>query len=88
MFFLFYRQVPHDRNVNASIPFVRYLNDWKERSCLESDQLNMLFGNIEQVCDFNMILLEDLKSSGMEPARIAKCFINLHDQFDAYTHYW
>lgn len=66
----------------------RYLNDWKERSCLESDQLNLLFGNIEDVCDFNMILLDELKSSGMEPTRIAKCFIKLQDQFDAYTHYW
>lgn len=66
----------------------RYLNDWKERSCLESSQLNLLFGNIVEVYDFNMILLDELKSSGMEPARIAKCFIKLHDQFDAYTQYW
>lgn len=48
----------------------------------------MLFGNIEQVYDFNMILLNELKSSGMEAVRLAKCFIKLHDQFDAYTHYW
>lgn len=66
----------------------RYLNDWKEQACLKTDELNTLFGNIQQVYDFNVILLGELELSGMDPAKIAKCFIKLKDKFDAYTHYW
>lgn len=66
----------------------RYLNDWKERACLKDDDLHTLFGNIQEVYDFNVILLRELEQSGMEPAKIAKCFIKLQDQFDAYTQYW
>lgn len=67
---------------------ISYLNDWKERACLKIDELKILFGNIQDVYDFNVILLAELEQSGMEPLKIAKCFIKLQDKFDAYTQYW
>lgn len=68
-------------------PF-RYLNDWRERDCLKETELRTLFGNIQQVYDFSKILLHELEVAGTDPARIAKCFIRLNDEFDAYTTYW
>lgn len=65
-----------------------YLNDWQERGHLEAHELNTLFGNIQEVYDFSVILLNELEQSGTEPIKIAKCFIKLQDKFDAYTQYW
>lgn len=65
-----------------------YLNDWQKQGHLEQDDLNTLFGNIEEVYDFNVILLGELEQSGSEPFKIAECFIKLQDEFDAYTQYW
>ncbi|XP_055319453.1 uncharacterized protein LOC129577054 isoform X2 [Sitodiplosis mosellana] len=64
-----------------------YLNDWQERGHLEAQELNTLFGNIQEVYDFNVILLRELEQSGTEPNKIAKSFIKLQDKFDAYTQY-
>lgn len=66
----------------------RYFNDWQERGHLEPTDLNTLFGNIQEVYEFNVILLNELEQSGSEPIKIAKCFIKLRDEFDAYTQYW
>lgn len=85
---LFYRLTSLSLSLSSSLRAKRYLNDWRERACLDVADLNLLFGNIEQVCDFNMILLDELKSSGMEPSGISNCFIKLQNQFDAYTQYW
>ncbi|KAH8355040.1 hypothetical protein KR093_004216, partial [Drosophila rubida] len=64
-----------------------YLLDWKERACLRLDELQILFANIEEIYEFNSVLLQQLDNSGMEPANIAKCFINLRERFDVYTTY-
>lgn len=67
---------------------IRYLNDWRERGCLRPDELETLFGNIQDVYDSSVILLAELEQSGLKAAKIADCFIRLKDKFDAYTHYW
>ncbi|XP_030557843.1 myosin-M heavy chain isoform X2 [Drosophila novamexicana] len=64
-----------------------YLLDWKERACLRLDELQILFANIEEIYEFNSMLLQQLINSGMEPAKIAKCFINLRERFNVYTTY-
>ncbi|KAH8401194.1 hypothetical protein KR009_003565, partial [Drosophila setifemur] len=64
-----------------------YLLDWKERACLRVDELQILFANIEEIYEFNSILLQRLVNSGMDPGRIARCFIDLWDGFDVYTTY-
>ncbi|XP_034478361.1 myosin-M heavy chain isoform X2 [Drosophila innubila] len=64
-----------------------YLLDWKERACLRLDELQILFANIEEIYEFNSMLLQQLINSGMEPGKIAKCFINLRERFDVYTTY-
>ncbi|KAL7736886.1 hypothetical protein ACLKA6_008768 [Drosophila palustris] len=64
-----------------------YLMDWKERACLRLDELQILFANIEEIYEFNSMLLQQLINSGMEPGKIAKCFINLRERFDVYTTY-
>ncbi|EDW73728.2 uncharacterized protein Dwil_GK19539, isoform C [Drosophila willistoni] len=64
-----------------------YLLDWKERACLRTDELQILFANIEEIYEFNSILLQQLMNSGMEPGKIAKCFIDLRERFDVYTTY-
>ncbi|XP_054090336.1 uncharacterized protein LOC105218115 isoform X2 [Zeugodacus cucurbitae] len=64
-----------------------YLSDWKERACLRYDELKILFSNIEEIYEFNSTLLKQLINSGMEPGKIAKCFIELRERFDVYTTY-
>ncbi|XP_023176416.2 myosin-M heavy chain isoform X2 [Drosophila hydei] len=64
-----------------------YLLDWKERACLRSDELRILFANIEEIYEFNSLLLQQLINSGLDPGRIAKCFINLREHFNVYTTY-
>ncbi|ALC41737.1 GEFmeso [Drosophila busckii] len=64
-----------------------YLLEWKERACLRLDELQILFANIEEIYEFNSLLLQQLINSGMEPGKIAKCFINLRERFDVYTTY-
>ncbi|XP_017491216.1 PREDICTED: uncharacterized protein LOC108379381 [Rhagoletis zephyria] len=64
-----------------------YLADWKERACLRYDELKILFANIEEIYEFNATLLKQLINSGMDPGKIAKCFIDLRERFDVYTTY-
>ncbi|XP_055921635.1 uncharacterized protein LOC129952814 [Eupeodes corollae] len=64
-----------------------YLQDWRERHFIPPDQLSILFSNIEDIYDFNCTLLKQLITSGLNPAKIAKCFIDLRDRFDVYTTY-
>lgn len=73
---------------NESVTLFSYLLDWKERACLRLDELQILFANIEEIYEFNSMLLQQLINSGMEPAKIAKCFINLRERFNVYTTYW
>ncbi|XP_039953560.1 uncharacterized protein LOC120770289 isoform X1 [Bactrocera tryoni] len=64
-----------------------YLSDWRERACLRYDELKILFSNIEEIYEFNSTLLKQLINSGMDPGKIAKCFIELRERFDVYTTY-
>lgn len=65
-----------------------YLHDWKERACLKLDELETLFGNIEQLYAVNSQLLERLKETHGDVPRIAQCFLDLRDEFIVYTTYW
>lgn len=65
-----------------------YLTDWKEGACLKTDELKILFSNIEKVYEFNSMLVERLMAAGHDPIGIAKCFIELRERFDVYTTYW
>jgi len=66
----------------------RYLGDWQERACLKVDELQILFSNIQEIYNFNSILLKRLINASNDPIQIAKCFIELKDGFDVYTVYW
>lgn len=65
-----------------------YLNDWREKQSLPEDDLKIIFSNIEEVYEFNKILLKQLVNCGLDPDKIARCFIDLKDQFNVYTEYW
>lgn len=65
-----------------------YLTDWKEGACLKTDELKVLFNNIEEVYEFNSMLVERFTTAGHDPIGIAKCFIELRDRFNVYTTYW
>lgn len=65
-----------------------YLHEWRERDCLKADELKVLFGNIEDVYEFSIILLNELEQSGLDPTKISNCFIRLQDHFNVYTKYW
>lgn len=65
-----------------------YLHDWKERACLKLDELETLFGNIEQLYAVNSRLNERLKETQGDVEQIAKCFLDLKDEFLVYTTYW
>lgn len=65
-----------------------YLHDWKERACLKLDELDTLFGNLEQLYVVNAQLNERLKATQGDVELIAKCFLDLRDEFIVYTTYW
>lgn len=73
---------------SVSILYFSYLEDWKERACLKLDELKVLFSNIQDIYEFNSQLLKRLVNSGMDPIKIAKCFIELRQEFRIYTTYW
>lgn len=65
-----------------------YLHDWKERACLKLDELETLFGNIEQLYAVNAQLNDRLKETRGDVSQIAHCFLSLKDEFIVYTTYW
>lgn len=65
-----------------------YLNDWRDNGCLKVDELKRLFSNIQDIYNFNTTLLKRLNEAGSDPMKIAKCFIDLKDNFEVYTTYW
>lgn len=65
-----------------------YLFDWKERACLKLDELETLFGNLEQLYRVNSHLNERLKETQGDVELIAKCFLDLRDEFSVYETYW
>ena len=68
--------------------FFRYLLDWKERACLKLDEIGILFSNIQDIYEFNAILLQQLLNSEKDPILISQCFIDLKERFHVYTTYW
>ncbi|XP_072425344.1 pleckstrin homology domain-containing family G member 3-like isoform X2 [Chiloscyllium punctatum] len=46
-----------------------------------------LFGNIEDIYEFNSDLLQDLDSCHHDPVAIARCFVDKSQDFDIYTQY-
>ncbi|XP_063352399.1 pleckstrin homology domain-containing family G member 3-like isoform X3 [Pelmatolapia mariae] len=62
----------------------------------QSDQLDLsirpelvcaLFGNIEDIYEFNSELLQDLDQCDNDPVAIARCFVMKSEYFDIYTQY-
>uniref|UniRef100_A0A087YEC4 Pleckstrin homology and RhoGEF domain containing G3 n=1 Tax=Poecilia formosa TaxID=48698 RepID=A0A087YEC4_POEFO len=46
-----------------------------------------LFGNIEDIYEFNSELLQDLERCDNDPVAIASCFVSKSEDFDIYTQY-
>ncbi|XP_047243998.1 pleckstrin homology domain-containing family G member 3-like isoform X7 [Girardinichthys multiradiatus] len=46
-----------------------------------------LFGNIEDIYEFNSELLQDLEMCDNDPVAIARCFVMKSEDFDIYTQY-
>uniref|UniRef100_A0A3P9PCT6 Si:ch73-212j7.3 n=1 Tax=Poecilia reticulata TaxID=8081 RepID=A0A3P9PCT6_POERE len=46
-----------------------------------------LFGNIEDIYEFNSELLQDLEQCDNDPVAIASCFVSKSEDFDIYTQY-
>uniref|UniRef100_UPI003AB08354 pleckstrin homology domain-containing family G member 3 n=1 Tax=Centroberyx gerrardi TaxID=166262 RepID=UPI003AB08354 len=46
-----------------------------------------LFGNIEDIYEFNSELLQDLDRCDLDPVAIARCFVLKSEYFDIYTQY-
>ncbi|XP_060772157.1 pleckstrin homology domain-containing family G member 3-like isoform X3 [Neoarius graeffei] len=51
------------------------------------DQVCALFGNIEDIYEFNSELLQELDLCKNDPVAIAKCFVLKSDYFEIYTQY-
>eukprot|EP00062_Callorhinchus_milii_P008654 gi/632951600/ref/XP_007891392.1/ PREDICTED: pleckstrin homology domain-containing family G member 3-like [Callorhinchus milii] len=51
------------------------------------DQVSSLFGNIEDIYEFNSDLLQDLDSCNHDPVAVAKCFVDKSHYFEIYTQY-
>lgn len=66
-----------------------YLHCWRSQpDCPVSDQqLADLFSNIEEIYEFNSGFLERLEACGLDPASVARCFVQHTPGFCIYTHY-
>ncbi|XP_062857580.1 pleckstrin homology domain-containing family G member 3 isoform X1 [Trichomycterus rosablanca] len=51
------------------------------------EQVCSLFGNIEDIYEFNSELLQDLDQCQNDPVSIARCFVLRSDYFEIYTQY-
>ncbi|RWS13044.1 uncharacterized protein B4U79_13565 [Dinothrombium tinctorium] len=54
---------------------------------LTTEQILNLFGNIEDIYEFNSSFLSELEKQDLEPVGIAKCFVKRAEGFDVYTQY-
>ncbi|RWS28286.1 uncharacterized protein B4U80_11384 [Leptotrombidium deliense] len=57
------------------------------RQSLTTEQIMNLFGNIEDIYEFNSSFLNELEEQSLDPVGIAKCFVKRADGFDVYTQY-
>ncbi|KAK2709568.1 hypothetical protein QYM36_013293 [Artemia franciscana] len=67
-----------------------YLRYWKDCTIdipLSQEQITALFGNLETIWKFNRQLLNDLASCGLDPVRVAECFVKYSNGFTIYTDY-
>ncbi|XP_067895687.1 pleckstrin homology domain-containing family G member 3 [Heterodontus francisci] len=54
---------------------------------IRPEHVSALFGNIEDIYEFNSDLLQDLDSCHHDPVAIARCFVDKSQDFDIYTQY-
>ncbi|XP_030574391.1 pleckstrin homology domain-containing family G member 3-like isoform X3 [Archocentrus centrarchus] len=54
---------------------------------IRPDQVCALFGNIEDIYEFNRELLQSLSMCENDPVAIAQCFVNKSEYFEIYTQY-
>ncbi|XP_059810049.1 pleckstrin homology domain-containing family G member 3-like isoform X3 [Hypanus sabinus] len=54
---------------------------------IRPEHVSALFGNIEDIYEFNSNLLQDLDSCHHDPVAIARCFVDKSQDFDIYTQY-
>ncbi|XP_041703502.2 pleckstrin homology domain-containing family G member 3 isoform X2 [Coregonus clupeaformis] len=54
---------------------------------IRPDQVSSLFGNIEDIYEFNSELLHSLDMCENDPVAVARCFVDKSDDFEIYTQY-
>ncbi|XP_060918582.1 pleckstrin homology domain-containing family G member 3 [Labrus mixtus] len=54
---------------------------------IQPEQVCALFGNIEDIYEFNSELLQSLDMCENDPVAIARCFVDKSDYFEIYTQY-
>ncbi|KAK6304349.1 hypothetical protein J4Q44_G00249350 [Coregonus suidteri] len=54
---------------------------------IRPDQVSSLFGNIEDIYEFNSELLQSLDTCENDPVAVARCFVDKSDDFEIYTQY-
>ncbi|XP_062378353.1 pleckstrin homology domain-containing family G member 3 [Sardina pilchardus] len=64
-----------------------YLAHIIDTSTLGPEQVSALFGNIEDIYEFNGELLQALYMCDNDPVAIARCFVDKSEYFDIYTQY-
>ncbi|XP_049853419.1 uncharacterized protein LOC126334820 isoform X1 [Schistocerca gregaria] len=66
-----------------------YLEKWRSSpDCpLTEKQLEDLFNNIEEIYMFNRGFLEELEQCGLDPVKVARCFVRKNAGFSIYTQY-
>ncbi|XP_078263385.1 pleckstrin homology domain-containing family G member 3-like [Rhinoraja longicauda] len=66
--------------------YLAYIIDASELP-IRPEHVSALFGNIEDIYEFNSDLLQDLDSCHHDPVAIARCFVDKSQDFDIYTQY-
>ncbi|XP_065226790.1 rhoGEF domain-containing protein gxcJ isoform X2 [Planococcus citri] len=66
-----------------------YLDEWRNdcNCALSSEQINDLFGNIEEIYHFNRCFLWELEQCGQDPVKIAGSFVENNCNFSIYAAY-
>ncbi|CAG0901688.1 unnamed protein product [Darwinula stevensoni] len=54
---------------------------------IPQEEISVLFGNLEDIYNFNKELLRDLEAAGMDVAQVASCFMESNSGFAIYSHY-
>ncbi|XP_061602400.1 pleckstrin homology domain-containing family G member 1 isoform X2 [Cololabis saira] len=59
----------------------------QSRLALSPEDKSSLFGNIQDIYQFNRNLLHDLEKCNSDPVAIAECFVSKSEEFHIYTQY-